>query len=97
MLNDPSYISQGTLGVRRNNNGSQDSIVAALYHLNMSREKEKFIYKKEQETTVKERFIIERTVRINTAIRMYEWSVYHTNFLHSQGDIQAHVLFVRCI
>ena len=36
MLNDPSYISQGTLRfaydkpVRKNNSGSQDSIVATL-------------------------------------------------------------------
>ena len=82
--------------VRKNNSGSQDSTVAALYHLNVSREMEKFIYK-EQETAVKERFVIERTVRINTAIWIYEWSVYHTNSLHSRGDIQAHVTFARCI
>ena len=48
------------------------SIVAALYHLHVSRKKEKFIRKKEQETVVKECFVVNRTVRINTAIWIYD-------------------------
>ena len=50
----------------------EDSIVAALYHLHVSRKKEKFIHKKEQETVVKERFIVNRTVRMNKAIWIYD-------------------------
>ena len=50
----------------------EDSIVAALYHLHVSRKKEKIIHKKEQETVAKERFVVKRTVRINTAIWIYD-------------------------
>ena len=48
----------------------EDSIVAALDHLNESREKQKIIVKENQETAVKERFIVERTVLINSVIRI---------------------------
>ena len=68
----------------------EDSIVAALDHLNVSREKQKIILKKKQETAVKERFVVERTVRINTVIRIYDQylsgllsGLFTTNFLHS--------------
>ena len=50
----------------------EDSIVAALYHLHVSRKKEKIIHKKEQETVVKERFVVNRTVRIKMAIWIYD-------------------------
>ena len=43
-----------------------DSIVAALYHLNVGREKEKFIHENEQETAVKERSVVS-AMQINTA------------------------------
>ena len=43
-----------------------------MLHLNVSREKQKIILKKEQEMAVKEHFIVERTVRINMAIRIYD-------------------------
>ena len=72
MLNDPSYISQGTLYfaygklfVKIIGASIEENIVAALDHLNVSREKEIFFHKKEQETAGKERFVVGRTVRIN--------------------------------
>ena len=79
MLNDPLYISQGTLCfvydklfLKIMAASIEDGIVAVFCHLNVGREKEKSIHKKEQETVVKECFVIERTVRINTAIRIYD-------------------------
>ena len=61
MIDDPSYISQGTakghfalLLVKIMAASIEDSIVAALDHLNVSREKQKIILKKEQEMAVKE-------------------------------------------
>ena len=54
MLDDPSYISQGTLKVKIMAASIEDSIVAALNHLNVCREKQKIILKKEQEMAVKE-------------------------------------------
>ena len=50
----------------------EDRIVAALYHPRVSRKKEKYIHKKEQQTVVKECFVGNRTVRINTAMWIYD-------------------------
>ena len=68
----PSYISQGTLCfaydklfVKIIAASIEDSTVTTLYHLNVDREKEEFIHKKEQKTAGKERFVVERTVRNN--------------------------------
>ena len=79
MLNDPSYISEGTLCfaydklfVKVIAASIEDIIVAVLYHLRVSRKKEKFIHKKEQKTVVKVCFVGNRTVRINTAIWIYD-------------------------
>ena len=58
MLDDLSYISQGTLCF------AYDKIMVAsikddiLDHLNMSREKQNIILNKEQETAVKDCFIV---------------------------------------
>ena len=61
ILNDPSYILQGTLCSALLMT-IEDSVVAALYHLHVSRKKEKCNHKKEQETVVKVRFVVNRTV-----------------------------------
>ena len=65
----------------------EDSIVAALYHLHVSRKKEKFIHKKEQETVVKRAFRRQQNsanqyghLDLRSVLKV-EWSVYHTNFL----------------
>ena len=84
MLDDLSYISQRTLCFAYDKimvASIEDSIVAASDHLNESEEKQKVILNNEQETAVKERFVVERVVQINTAIRIYdqyfEGSVFH--------------------
>ena len=62
----------------------EDSMVAALHHLHVSRKKEKFLHKKEQETVVKERFVFNRTVRINTVIWIFDQYVKLSGLFTSQ-------------
>ena len=66
----------------------EDSVVAAVDHLNVNREKPKIILTKEQETAVKERLVHERILQISRPFRFtvntLSWgSVYPTNILHS--------------
>ena len=74
MLDDPLNISQGTLFFAFDKviAVSNEDIVAALDLVNVRREKQKTILNKEQETAVKERFVVERTVQMNTTIRIYD-------------------------
>ena len=89
MLNDPSYISQGTLCFAYDKlfvkiivASIEDSIVAVLDHLNEGGEKE-------QETAVKERFVVERTVQINTAIRIYD------QYLKLSGLFTTQIFYIQ--
>ena len=74
MLDDLLNISQGTLffAFDKIMAASNEDIVAALDLVNVRREKQKIILNKEQETAVKERFVVERTVQINTTTRIYD-------------------------
>ena len=76
MLNDPSYIPKGRFALLC---FAYDKLfvkviaasIKASYHLCVSRQKEKYIHKKEQQIVVKECFVGNRTVRISTAIWIY--------------------------
>lgn len=94
MLDDPSYISQGTLHFAYDKimvPSIEDSIVAVtvLDHLNVSREKQNIILNKEQETAVKERLVFGRTVQINTAIWIYD------QYLKLSGLLTTQIFYIQ--
>ena len=94
MLDDPSYISQGTRHIAYEKimaASIEDSIAAVtvLDHLNVSREKQKIILNKEQETAVKEHFVFGRTVQINTAIWIYD------QYLKLSGLLTTQIFYIQ--